>query len=365
MKFKTIFFLVWITFQTISAYAVESYSCNYNPNNNLVAGSSYGTLFSMSNSQGIASFARVLKSPELNKCDDAAPGPVSVGDLNMRELRFRFNESANIDFSWSVTSEGKTYYGLKGTGSEFLNKYGYIYFKIAREDGANSSPVQSSTHIFQGLSALNQGIQVDSIHIGFFHSSGAPISGPKEEINNISIDLGLLMSSLFVNWSNPDGYIVLSGSQKAYITLNIKPSLAESCSVNSQTVQLPEVPAGNLKSAGEEIGGVSFNVTVRCGSADAGKQLMYTMMDNNAPLNVRSDVLTNTVPETKNVGVAVYDDNGARVITHNTTGVLGILPGGVNPSVSKRFLARYHKLDNLPVKPGVLNAQATILVNYK
>lgn len=356
-----------MTIQTAAVYAVDSYNCPHNPNNNLVEGSSTGNLNSMSNSNGVASFSTVLKSPDLNKCDEAGPsGAIPGGSVIYAMLTFNFTSSANIDFNRSVTADGNTYYGLKGTDSDFLNKYGYIHFKVTGENGTSSSAVQNSPFRFSGVArTANHGIQVDSISIRFFDSAKNPISGPKEEINNISIDLGRLSSDIAVNWSNADGYIILYGYQKAYITLNILPSLAESCSVSSETVQLPDVPAGNLRNVGDEIGGMSFSVTASCEATDAGKQLMYTLMDNNAPLIVKSNFLTNTVTETSNVGVAVYDDMGNRVITHNTTDVFGTLNHDIRPSITKRFLARYYKIDNNPVKPGLLNAQATIMVNYK
>ncbi len=359
-------FLVFITLMSLVT-AAEAATCNYNPNNNLVENSPYGTLNISNNIEGTANYTGKLISPELTKCDDAISGRIITAE-EVRSLyeRFYFNQSTHIDFTKSAGdySGGGKYYKLKNTSSNFINRFGYIHFRVSSEDDKNSATLGPSSMELRDSTNVspNGGIKVDLIGIRFATDTGIPIAGPLEEIGSLSIELGYIYTSFRVEHNGALDSV--GGGQKAYITLNIKPSLAESCSVNSQTVQLPEVPAGNLKSAGEEIGGVSFNVIARCGSA-AGEPLMYTMIDNNAPLNVRSDVLTNTVPETKNVGVAVYDDNGARVITHNTTGVLGILPGGVNPSVSKRFLARYHKLDNLPVKPGVLNAQATILVNYK
>ncbi|MFV5193026.1 fimbrial protein [Acinetobacter courvalinii] len=371
MKFKNIFFIaltgLWTVFQTSAVLAIDSYSCNHNPNNNLIEGNTYGNLNSISNSQGVASFSAVVKSPDLNKCDDAGPsGAIPESDVFLAGLSFYFDKSVNIDFNKSVTSNGKTYYGLKNTGSDFLNKFGFMFFKITGENGMSSSAVQKLRYRFSGVrGTANHGIQVDSISVSFFDTAGNPITGPKEKLDNISIDLGQLSSTLGVNWSNPDGYIILYAYQNAYITLNILPSLAESCSVTSETVQLPDVPAGNLRNIGDEIGGASFAITASCEAADAGKQLMYTMMDKNAPLTVKTNFLTNTVTETNNVGVAVYDDMGNKVITHNTTDVFGTLSGGTRPSVTKRFLARYHKLDNAPVKPGLLNAQATILVNYK
>jgi len=131
-------------------------------------------------------------------------------------------------------------------------------------------------------------------------------------------------------------------------------------------VKLPLVPAGNLRSVGDEIGGTRFNITASCAATEVGKQLMYSLFDNNATaLSVQSKYFTNTVPDTSNVGITVYDDTGTRVPTYNTSGVLGILSSGASPSVTKSFLARYYKIDDLPVNPGLLNAQATIMVNYK
>lgn len=360
-------FLAFITLMSLVT-AAEANTCKFNSNNNLVEGSSDGTLNISNNIEGTANYMGTLISPELLKCDDAIPGRIiTTADVEALYESFYFNVSKHINFSKSAGAYpgGGKYYKLKNTSSEFVNKYGYIHFRVSSEDGRRSATLQSSSVVLRDASTVspNGGIKVDLIGIGFFNDAGIPIAGPLEEIDSLSIDLGRLSGSFRV-WHG--GVLdAVGGGQNAYLTLNIQPSLAESCSVNSQTVQLPDVPAGNLTSVGDEIGGTSFNVIASCGSADAGKQLMYTLVDNNAPLNVRSDVLTNTVSDTQNVGVAVYDDTGARVITYNTTGVLGTLPGGSNPSVSKRFLARYHKLDNLPVKPGLLNAQATVLVNYK
>lgn len=367
MKIK---FLAFISLMSLAATA-EAVTCNYNPNNNLVEGSPDGTLDISNNIEGAADYTGILISPELVKCDNAIPGtPISPTDPVALYTTFRFGASQHLDLTKSrgTYPGGGSYYKLKATGSDFVNKYGYIHFRIAREDGYSKGTISSTNLILYNSASgpANIGIQVDLVGIRFFNDVGVPIAGPSEKIDALSIELGEVSHS-FKKFYGPGDldYDFIMGSQKAYLTLNIQPSLAESCSVNSQTVQLPDVPAGNLTSVGDEIGGTSFNVIASCGSADAGKQLMYTLVDNNAPLNVRSDVLTNTVSDTQNVGVAVYDDTGARVITYNTTGILGTLSGGVNPSASKRFLARYHKLDNLPVKPGLLNAQATILVNYK
>jgi len=55
------------------------------------------------------------------------------------------------------------------------------------------------------------------------------------------------------------------------------------------------------------------------------------MADNNSPRNANTKVFTNTVPETQNVGIAVFDEaTGERVIIHNTTDSFGILSGGAN-----------------------------------
>ncbi|MCU4639193.1 fimbrial protein [Acinetobacter courvalinii] len=267
--------------------------------------------------------------------------------------------SNQIDISQTYVYGGNTYYKLKNTSSEFLNKYGYITFKFGESFGtklelSKAFPKYTFYDNATGvLSSPSQGLMAYDID---FVYTAAPTEAEQVEIN-----LGKLEAKYLSTDAPGDTFFV---EQNAYIKIDLNPAPRSTCDFDIPPVQMSTISLKQLGSVGAQYGFTRFGVKVNCDSALAGKMLFYNMIDS-ADLSNVTDVLTNTEGVTSNVGIKIYEYESRKPVFFNTEYEFGRLGSSSYPTVSKDFFAEYYRRDNNPIIAGSVSAQAMIYVVYK
>lgn len=277
---------------------------------------------------------------------------------NITRSEYFSGNSNQIDISETYAYGGNTYYKLKNTSSEFLNKYGYITFKFAESFGPDidltrAFPKHTLYEDATGVLATpSQGLMAYGID---FIYTAAPTQAEQVEIN-----LGKLEAKYLSADVPGDTFFA---EQDAYIRIELNPAPSSTCDFDIPPVQMSTISLKQLGDIGAQYGFSRFNVKVNCDSALAGKLLRYNMLDNADPANI-TDVLTNTETTTSNVGIKIYEYETRQPVFFNTEYEFGRLSGSSNPTVSKPFFAEYYRMDGNPVNAGSVSAQAMIYVVY-
>lgn len=271
-----------------------------------------------------------------------------------------FSANSNqIDFSQTYVNRGYTYYKLKNTSSEFLNKYGYINFAFGRSYGskltlAEAFPKYTFYDNATGVAATpSQGLMAYGID---FIYTAAPTEAEQVEIN-----LGKLEAKYLSTDAPGDTFFA---EQDAYINISLNPAASSTCDFDIPPVQMSTISLKQLGSVGAQYGFSRFGVKVNCDAALAGKMLYYNMIDS-ADLSNITDVLTNTEKTTSNVGIKIYEYESRNPVFFNTEYEFSRLNGSSSPTASKNFFAEYYRRDNNPINAGSVAAQAMIYVVYK
>lgn len=275
-----------------------------------------------------------------------------------RSETYRGN-SAQIDISQTHSYGGKTYYKLRNTSSEFINKYAYITFRYGESFGReielpNAFPEDKWYENATGVAASpSQGLMVYDLD---FIYTAAPTQTERAEIH-----LGTLAAKYLSTDAPGDSFF---REEDAYIALSLIPEPSHTCDFDIPPVDMNTMLLSQFGEAGSEMGNTRFIVKVNCDSGLAGELLHYWMEDTTQPDN-RTDVLTNSEIETSNVGIKIYEYDNQRPVFFNTEYEFGRLSGGSRPTASKAFTAKYYRINSTPLKAGAVSAQAMINVIYK
>lgn len=278
---------------------------------------------------------------------------------------------SSIDWGSYIDYGGNRYLKLMNTGNLFLDQHGYITFKltysgeynftsgVTKDISVSSAGTLELLNLIMANAATREGatqsLQVSDLRFYFTSSPGAQVVG------------SITMGTLVLNLGNIDNAstITHSGRRNYTINLTLNPEAGKTCivSANPSIVTLPTVSTNSLSTAGSEAGRTNFTMTATCDGL-ASTVLYYSMSDNSSLAN-NTDILTNTIAATNNVGIKIYDANTHAAITYDNEATFGTLPNSSPSSVSKNFYAKYYKKDANPVSGGGVSAQATILVVYK
>ncbi|MFC3171961.1 fimbrial protein [Acinetobacter vivianii] len=199
--------------------------------------------------------------------------------------------------------------------------------------------------------SATQGVNI--VNLKFYFTSGLTESTPA-----VQLDLGKVTVDMT---EGSNRYI---DSQSGFVQLTLNPENTKTCSLNNPIVTLPTIATSALATAGTEAGGKTPSITATCSNGLANTLLYFTMSDNANVAN-STNVLSNSNAATSNVGIRVYDVSNNSAINYGTEYSFGRLGTGSNPALTKNFYAKYYKKDNVAAVAGSVNAQATVMVNYK
>lgn len=363
-----VLFLVFSESQKVLA---DNFYCPPNPNTALGPGGSIFEDVVIRKGSGWGFGRSHSVSATLTDCKSTIPNYKTRFDNEWRNASFDIFWTADIDANRSINVGGLTYYKIRNTSSTFLNTHAFIYFKV-RENNPES-PHKIVLDISKALNGNGEWLldnfgadrnfsphvilEVFGIHVYFDQAPAA--------IESAIVHLGTAQTNNWVLKNNV--YNHYKGRDEVYLTLNVVPEVKKTCNLDIPSVTLSQISVQNsLDFVGAEADRTAFTIKANCSEGLENTALYYSMGDNANPKNY-TDVLTNTEQDTKSVGIKVYDATTNQSVFYNKLYNFGVLSGGLVPSVSKQFYARYYRKDNDSISVGVgnINAQATISVTYK
>ena len=265
---------------------------------------------------------------------------------------------SNIDTSSSTTYNSTTYYKIVNTGNEFLDNFGYIYFKVTDNNSSSSPSTTLPTMVSNsGLwtiysAAVNHPTQGLKFTPAFYFSKV-----PTSTITQ-SIIFGTLNANVTYSGTT------YSNSPLIYSTVTFTPVSTNTCSVQDTSVTLPTVNVSALSTSGSEAGRTGFTVSATCSSGLASTSMSAVMLDTNNVSN-STTLLTNTGTAT-DVSVKVYDSSNTPITLGGSGNsfTFGTTSSGSTPTVSKKFAATYYRNGSTTLSAGTVSAKATVSLFY-
>ncbi|KYQ84483.1 fimbrial protein [Acinetobacter sp. NRRL B-65365] len=331
------------------AYATDNGVCTSNPTQPLATNTSSITN-STSNWTLVTNFATSIAAYSLVNCSNKI-----TDNFPDRKTTSFTTVGSNVNFDQTITYAGSTYYKIVNSSSPYFNQYAYVTFQI--QDTKSGKPVVAlakTVSLYNNATGESATQGVNIVNLKFYFTSGLTESTPA-----VQLDLGKVTVDMT---EGSNRYI---DSQSGFVQLTLNPENTKTCSLNNPIVTLPTIATSALATAGTEAGGKTpFSITATCSNGLANTLLYFTMSDNANVAN-STNVLSNSNAATSNVGIRVYDVSNNSAINYGTEYSFGRLGTGSNPALTKNFYAKYYKKDNVAAVAGSVNAQATVMVNYK
>ncbi|ENX10050.1 fimbrial protein [Acinetobacter courvalinii] len=344
--------LLWTVLAIVSVqqlHATDTGVCNSTPSQPLASNTSSIT-GSTSNWTLATNFATSIPAYSLVNCSNKVPD-----NFADRKTSSFTTVGSHVNFDQSVSYAGTTYYKIVNSSSPYFNQYGYVTFQV--QDTKAGKPVLALAKTISLYSnatgeSATQGVNI--VNLKFYFTAALT-----ESTAAVQLDLGKVVVDL------TEGTNRYQDSQSGFVQLTLNPENTKTCSLNNPIVTLPTIATSALPTTGTEAGGKTpFSITATCSSGLASTALYFTMSDNSNVGN-NTTVLSNSNAATSNVGIRVYDVSNNSAITYGTEYSFGRLGAGSNPALTKNFYAKYYKKDNVAAVAGSVNAQATVMVNYK
>lgn len=299
-----------------------------------------------------------IASQSLIRCSDPNPSP----QARSKKPTFKSLMDSNI-LGQSKSFNGKKFYKITGTANAFVNKYAYIYFQYSDNSGDTTRyELDNQNGNILGSNSYTQGLRIYNLAIAF---DKAPIE---------QITVPIIIGTLFVEWTKPlfaDDSYTTTARQQAEVRLIVTPTAERTCSVNSPSVTLPTLSTNKLVNQGDTAGNTSFTLVATCGPTLGGIPLNIIMVDNKdvgaVHPNASKGILENIAPAntSDNVAIQVYDTIRNQPVTLGVEQSFGVTSSAAIPSVSRRYSARYYKLDSARTKAGQIYSTAAVTVTYR
>ena len=367
MNIKNIFFIC--LFLTIAPYINAEVSCGnsgsvLHPSNPSTAKNVTKVLTASDPATNliIAASSSEIQSLSLISCSTYIPNASISKDAQLNTFF-----GSNISNS-TKTFNGKTYFKIVNTDNPIVNNHAYIYFKysdnqaLAYQYNIDSMPLVT----IAGSIGNTQGLRIHDLSIAFDKT-------PIEEIPLTRINIGTLQVE-WTFWSiqTPTTIVKESASQIAEIRLQVSPTAARTCSVNSSNVVLPTLSASSLTNLGSTSGQINFSISATCGASLANTELNSIIVDNNnviasnsfASIGVLENV-ANISERASNVGIQIFNAATNAPINLGQNFLFGTTTSGSAPTISHNFYARYYKMNSSATVAGKVNSTATVYLNYK